>query len=795
MDARRLLVLERVLLILVLVLSLLLRLAALDAFLTPDEFTWNLQSQFFGEAVARRDWAGTYQIAYPGALTLWLGAVAHRLPLISEVLARISTGLGLLNVSDWPGGLGPAQTTAGARGLVAMLTWLGLLALYPLLRRLFDVPTALIGLTLAALDPFYLGHSRLHHVDAVLTAFFVLAVVSLLVYRLRDGHKGYLVASAVAAGLATVNKSPGAVIGLWAGLALFLPVLAQPMRTRRKAFLRALGDLALWSLVAAFTFVAVWPAMWVDPLGMLRRCFETARYFAETPHENLNFFWFAIRPDPGPFFYPVAWGLRATPWVLVGLICLAWVRKKKTEAWALGLCALAVFAFVAVLTAGDKKFDRYALPAFLVLDVMAAYGLVSLVRRWQSAQCRLDWAPILLASVLLAGQLLLLGSTWPYYLSYYNPLLGGGKTAAQVLLTGWGEGLERAAAYLNAKPAAEDLLVGTTNLYAFQPFFRGQALRLRELPSLAEADYFVIYISNAQRGLLPEVSDLLSGQEAESVVVHNGIEYARIYANPLRRNVEEVLAQIGAQGDADRDLILLDTDAALGRRYRGPVPLRKLVDSDREDVSLSTLHELTLDHPHLWRLSYPGQPAISLALTAHLERVGQVGRRIVVGQVQAARYDLPEMAPGELLEPPVECDVRFEDDLVLRGYDIVASAVLAPGDSLRVRLYWHCKEPVNVSYTAFVQLVDAQNTIRGQLDSLPQGGFRPTDTWKAGDTIPDDHTFQIAADAPPGEYTLLVGLYDLTTMERLPASDATGQSLADNAWRIAGIHVIADQSP
>ena len=61
----------------------------------------------------------------------------------------------------------------------------------------------------------------------------------------------------------------------------------------------------------------------------------------------------------------------------------------------------------------------------------------------------------------MIAQLALVLPTRPYFLSYYNPALGGGRTATQVLLVGWGEGLDRAAAYLNTKPNAQDLLVSS----------------------------------------------------------------------------------------------------------------------------------------------------------------------------------------------------------------------------------------------------------------------------------------------------------------------------------------------
>lgn len=47
----------------------------------------------------------------------------------------------------------------------------------------------------------------------------------------------------------------------------------------------------------------------------------------------------------------------------------------------------------------------------------------------------------------------------------------------------------------------------------------------------------------------------------------------------------------------------------------------------------------------------------------------------------------------------------------------------------------------------------------------------------------------LPADAPPGEYQIEVGLYLLETMARLPATDAAGQPLPDDAALLGTVEV------
>jgi hypothetical protein len=114
----------------------------------------------------------------------------------------------------------------------------------------------------------------------------------------------------------------------------------------------------------------------------------------------------------------------------------------------------------------------------------------------------------------------------------------------------------------------------------------------------------------------------------------------------------------------------------------------------------------------------------------------------------------------------------------LVGYDLQA-ADAQPGGSLHLTLYWQAIEPVDIEYTVFVHLVGASGEFRGQTDAPPGNGDYPTTGWLPGEYLTDVHTLNIAADAPPGAYTLEVGMYLPGTNARLPVRSATGEALGD----------------
>jgi hypothetical protein len=205
---------------------------------------------------------------------------------------------------------------------------------------------------------------------------------------------------------------------------------------------------------------------------------------------------------------------------------------------------LFAFFFTIFVNMSGKKFDRYLLPVFAPLDIVAALGWVTLVENF--FQNRLDWrlsafrsspAVWLSSAALILGvifvQVVTILQTQPYYFTYYNSLLGGIQKASEVMMIGWGEGLDLAARYLNSKPDATELSVHSWYEEVFAYSFNGKAVQRSfdpEATELENVDYLVLYVNQWQRELpSPSFLTLFDGLQPEYVVRINEMEYARIY--------------------------------------------------------------------------------------------------------------------------------------------------------------------------------------------------------------------------------------------------------------------------
>jgi len=81
---------------------------------------------------------------------------------------------------------------------------------------------------------------------------------------------------------------------------------------------------------------------------------------------------------------------------------------------------------------------------------------------------------------------------------------------------------------------------------------------------------------------------------------------------------------------------------------------------------------------------------------------------------------------------------------------------------------------MGVSYTVFVHLINKENRIWGQRDSVPGNGTLPTTGWVEAEIIADEYELTVKPDAPPGEYLIEVGMYDAQTSHRLPVLGSQG---------------------
>jgi hypothetical protein len=795
------------------------RVLGLDDFVTIDERKWLARSANFYQAVSHGDLANTFQREHPGVTVMWAGTLGF----LSEYPAYADEAPGQFAwdreyLEAWleeTAGRNPLDLLEAGRWWVVLAISLTITASYFPLRLLFGEIVGVFGTLYLAWTPFYVALSRQLHPDGLVSSLTFLALLLFLAWLYCDNRRRYLILSGIVMGLAWLTKTPAIFLVPTGGLLLAWEWVRDrrtprlPGEPERRPALRRFGDFVFWGVVATATFVLLWPAMWLNPIGTLGAMIGEMGVYVER-HTNLNFFMGRPVEDPGLFFYPVALLFRTTPLTWLGLAAagiFVWRRQLPFEIprvrRAAGALLLFAVVFTAGMTIGAKKFDRYILPAFLALDVVAVLGYWGIAfwlrRHWPEK----PWTQgALLPAWILGGAAFLHGLLgfvhYPYYFTYYNPLVGGSWTAPRVLFAGWGEGLDQAAAYLNEQPDAENLNVAAWyHDGPFSYFFDGRAVSLSSDSPLfwIGTDYAVLYVNQWQRqSPSPEAIDYFFARQPAHIVRDGGMELARIYE--MRGTELPDFVDIARESSADFGNLIRLVGHQLnrlefqpGEQIHANLFLQKLTPMDvNYNVQMRVVGENGQEIGKVDRWPY-GAPTSDWPV----REMRADGYAIKIPpetppglyQVNVEFYDpatlqrLPvtDSATGELIAEqtrhvalirvgaapaptqPFGEAFNFADTINLIGAD--APSIVGAGETLPLRLYWESLTPTPTDYTVFVHVIGPDGEQVAGQDSPPRKGFAATHLWRPGQRIADELTIPLPAELPAGIYEIRTGLYTL----------------------------------
>jgi hypothetical protein len=144
--------------------------------------------------------------------------------------------------------------------------------------------------------------------------------------------------------------------------------------------------------------------------------------------------------------------------------------------------------------------------------------------------------------------------------------------------------------------------------------------------------------------------------------------------------------------------------------------------------------------------------------------------------------------PAHLQPPDHPLEVKLGGQVQLSGYDLAVDSP-ALTEPVQLTLYWQAIEPPTTDYTVFTQLIGPDGLVWAQQDNQPQAGQYPTTAWKPNDRVVDRYELFLSKDAPPGQYRLLVGMYDLASGQRLPAIAADGYQYPDHAIGLTSLTI------
>jgi hypothetical protein len=172
--------------------------------------------------------------------------------------------------------------------------------------------------------------------------------------------------------------------------------------------------------------------------------------------------------------------------------------------------------------------------------------------------------------------------------------------------------------------------------------------------------------------------------------------------------------------------------------------------------------------PHLRVRNAAGEPSGD---AVYLDRL----KLVADGSQQTHRID------------PTSASVRFGDEILLHSVAMTPT-IPVPGSPVTVTAWFQAARAPTADYSLFLHLIDAAGKrVAGADQPLTQGRL-PSGLWDPGESVLHTQQLAIPGSLPAGTYTLSIGLYDPSTLVRLPATDMlSGSRLAEDRFTVSRI--------
>jgi hypothetical protein len=735
-------------------LAMWLRAIDLIHFVTADEHNWVYRSGLFLHAILQKDWAGTSVWLTPGVTTTWLGTIA--LAIYYQLHAEAITQPFLDWLVSFPRNRIDLDVLLALRWSMVLFSALMVGVVYGVARKLWSLPLVLLGTLFLLAEPHLLAVSRIIGHDAPVTFFVATSLLSflygkrlLLQAQTFEGNlfqqlikQRWFIFSGIMGGLAVLSKAIALFLFPFVGLAVLIDVWQD--QRRLKSWLWAL---LTWGSALWITFVLIWPAAWVNPLGQTWAVINNA-FLSSVGLEDPDIQPYWAVPDLGGLYYVINGAYKVSPFLMIGGLLAGiaiWLKRRRQKlAWQafithdFGLLTVFIITFTIFISLGVKKSPRYILPVFPPLAFIAAWGWL------RNLNCfKFLWQPVII--IILGGLALLFTIQYaPYYFTYLNPLVGGSYTAPRVVRIGWGEGLDELGRWLNTQPAAFASHLGVRYTATVSPFYQGDI----SSPTSDELDYVAFYIKQTQSGYpMPEILAYFESQAALHQVKLAGVDYAQVYHGP---------AMIPITPPDPQNLPL----AYRPYTIYAPIGKELIVDllwsADFTPRATENLVNLALKSAdNMWSLE-ASAPIIERApgvivSTHHFDLPADLARDTynlvlngkILGSIKARLMAVPKS-----FKP---LSFVISNQLKLAGIKQTLQT-----DHLSVDLAWQGWPKAIIDYTVFIQLLDDHGERITGVDLAPERGFTDLDR---KEVMVTHYTIPLPSDMRPGSYTMLIGLY------------------------------------
>ncbi len=311
--------------------------------------------------------------------------------------------------------------------------------------KYFSPFVGIVGGLTFSLIPSFVGLTQRATIESVLVFLFTACVYTFIEFLEKpSGKKAYFIGTFF--GFSLITKFSDLLL---IPVCLVIYIIWTFYNKRRNRFIK---KTVFWFLIGFLQCILIWPMPWLhlDYIIKLEYSFRIAQH--QSPWEI--FFGFPIHV---PWWYYFIQFIIRTP-LLLFLLALVGVQSMDKKGKWQNYIVLAWFLvpFLQSLYIFKQHGVRYILEVYAPFSLLVAIGIVVIVKKFYDRTI----GYIIAGTMVVVYMLIILVRIHPYYLDYYNILVGGAKGVYEknlFELGWWGQGGKEAGQYLvnHAKKGAK----------------------------------------------------------------------------------------------------------------------------------------------------------------------------------------------------------------------------------------------------------------------------------------------------------------------------------------------------
>ncbi len=408
-----------------------------------DSIRWFIRSETFLQAIKDGNFSETSQKYHPGVTLMLINSLNRQLFYTYQYSFNIPK-IDLMSSTNF------VYTNLFSKFGLILIIYFVVLYQISLISKLWDKNIGLIYFFILAVEPYFIGINRWFHLTSLEVVFSFTSIL-LLLYWLRFKDKLAFILSAVFIALGVLTKVTTIVLGL----VLFV-ILLKEYFTNKK-----LVNFLYFFLIYLGTIFLLFPALWVAPVTVSSYILDS---IFNAVQENVR-----VTQLSGILlysYYLIILFLKLSPiTILIFLLsCInykSWIKPFENK-----ILVLVMIVYFISLSVSEQKIDRYSLVFFQPIFLISAIYINSLKLNLKKAYFIIALLFLTIISYIYS----------PQYSAYFNPILGGTKSALNLgIYQDVGHYYYPAAEYLNINyPQA--IVYVPENHDSFSFFYRGKTL-------------------------------------------------------------------------------------------------------------------------------------------------------------------------------------------------------------------------------------------------------------------------------------------------------------------------------